>query len=158
MSAVVAPSNIEKFKFVSIEYFYHFLRFEAFPLATDEQKASLLKLAFAVPLRDPIIFKKIVDAVNSNNIGLFQQILESNQINIKEKLLPVWPTIVDSYIKESDKKRALDYLRYLLFFPIFDGNMEPLKEFIKQYDDKTTSTSQKRLMIGDGVIHHSMFL
>ena len=135
--------GIENFAHLSVEYLHNYLRFNAFPSVSDVKKKNLILASLSVPLRKPEIFAQIVNAVNTNDFTMMENIVNNNVIDTRSVLSEIlgkevrdvnlWPILINAYFEESDSSRALRFLRNLIFFEIKDGNPEALNRFIRDY-------------------------
>jgi hypothetical protein len=155
----MTPFTIENYAEISVEYLYHFIRFNTFPDVTDEHKKAFFMEAKNVQLRKPDTFSQIVNAINTTNFGELQRVVSNaNKVNVTDviseavgkpvEILDTWSIIVDAYFKESDSSLAIDLFRTLLFFPILEGKLDALKMFIDRYLSTTDNESREMMVSG----------
>ncbi len=61
----------------------------------------------------------------------------------------VWSLIMDAYFADSDSSTSLNLMRTLLFFPIYEVNLEPIQEFVTRYNDETDTDIRTRMVSGN---------
>lgn len=149
--------NIDALQEVSVTYLYDHLRFGAFHNISDDNKKKLFISAQSVPLRKPDVFKKIAKAIRSDNFTEMMNIVKENQIDMT-KIVEytgtepvtmfsenVWPLIIDSYFKESERLLAFDLLTHLIEYLEFH-TIEMLQDRIALYF-KQTDVEMKKMML-----------
>jgi len=136
-------AKIEDFDKLSLVSFYHFLRFEAFPGVSQNEKKEMLKEAVMVPLQRPDVFEQIVEAVKEKDMDYMMVILEENKLDLSkigleiEPYQELWNIILDAYFSEKDY--PFDLLQTLLHV---GGNVE---DFLEQY--RPANKEMKKMMV-----------
>ena len=127
----VSPASADLYKALSIECFYDYLRYEAFQNFTEAKRKALIKIALKVPLKKDDILNTMFSHIKGQNLEgaiMYLKELEHTGLPHSEKDMEA---MVDAYFAESDRSRALKFLRFLMYFP--PDQPAAYENFLKSY-------------------------
>ena len=172
--------RVEDYEFLSVEYLYDYIRFNAFPSISDERKKKLFLKAFNLPLREPSIFKQIVEAVKADDFSVLESSISTNLTKTGSyttitKAVDTAPVVENrpgliAAVGGGQQKLVLlpvwptildayfaetDKINAFnlfrtLLFFPINGDMTLLKDFIERYQ-KTTDVDARKLMVSNPV-------
>lgn len=112
-----SPPSAELYKSLSIECFYDYLRFEAFKNFSEQQRKTLIKAALKVPLKKGDTLNHMFNIIKEGNIEGAIKYLKDSELKDLPPTAKNMEGMIDAYFSESDRTRALQFLRFLMYFP-----------------------------------------
>jgi hypothetical protein len=113
---------------LSIEFFFHYLRFEAFKNFTKDEQLDLLLAAVKVPLKKGDNMNRMLSFIETSDYEGALNFLQMNAIKDLPETPMNFENIFNIYMKEDDSELSFKLLRFLLFTPMTSETLEGFAE------------------------------